>query len=1175
MRHSKSDKRGRGSSQRALAGNRQSSRAPADQEEKRRGSEGEEETHSNRADQTSGDSFLCAISRSRSRVPKQIDGWGRYRDLELIGQGATSRVYRAYDPKLERLVALKLLVGDDLAQTQSLREARSQARLEHEYVCKVYDADTVGDEPYIAMQLVEGESLEKAHKNLSREEIVRVISDIALAVHAAHGQDLIHRDIKPKNIMIEERREGRWHPYILDFGLARQVDAGEHSTTGMVAGTPPFMSPEQAQGLSTIDWRTDIYSLGCTLYTLLTGKNQFTGCNGVELLLKIAGEDIPDRPRQIDPTLPVDLEAIILQCMEKEPRRRYSSARALAKDLRRFLAGRPIAARRHHLGYRLFKTIRRQRIATAAVLVTILTLGGAVASSVHSQLRAREQTEAAKRLGQEVEEMEQTMRFAAMLPLHDTQPEQQLVRQRMLQIEESLQGQGLDHELADYALGCGYLALGDNEAAYRHLERAWKGGYRSSELEHALGCAMGALYQAALADTRFFNQELRQARIAELGKRYKRPALAHLRAGASTGHPTTIYVNGLIALYEERYDDALDAASTAYAELPWLYEAKRLEGDVYYMMSSQAHQYGQYDAALAACLQAGECYAAALSIAGSDGELYLAEAWRLVLLMTLHSQRGKTPTDDLQRALTACNNALLVSPDWSEAFGARALTYLAQAEHQSLHGLDPIRALESAALDAALAVEHAPQDPEWRLLHGRARSLLAEHLHGQGADPTSALQAATASFDQAIRLDDLYADAHANRGVAQWALARYQMEHGSDPVPTLEQASSSLRRATELSTETAALAINLGNIYRTRAVFAMRRGNDPEPWLEQTETSYRQAIKLNPEDTRAHNNLGNVLQLKAESAIASGRDPAQLLSAAIASYRASMALDPNLLGPYNNLAIVLQTRGQHEMTNGIDPSATFAQALVTLDSLLQRAPGLLPALYNRGLVLAGRGRYKLMIGDNPGPDLDAAVGCLQNALTADPGDPETMALLAGTHLAMAEHAQTRGDPAGASLAAAERLLRQASTIDPDLCDIHLLTGQAAILLARNKRGEQQRLAAIEQARSALAQTALCDPSLATAHLELARADYWHAHWSTPSSQERAAACSSGIDAAGRALDLNPGMAEALALRGTLKLMLAGSAADSDADRLSSEGAADLRKAISRNSFLSHRWGSSQ
>jgi serine/threonine-protein kinase len=1158
-----------------MSGNRQGPPTSRDQDDREPKSAGQQEP--TRAESTGSDSFFCAISRGRSRVPKQIADWGRYRELELIGQGATSRVYRAYDPKLERLVALKLLVGDDLAQTLSLREARSQAKLEHEYVCKVYDADTVDGEPYIAMQLVDGESLEKAHKQLRREEIVRIISDIALAVHAAHGRNLIHRDIKPKNIMIEKRREGKWHPYILDFGLARQVDAGDNSTTGMVAGTPPFMSPEQAQGLKTIDWRTDIYSLGCTLYTLLTGRHQFAGCNGVELLLKIAeAKEEPERPRQIDPTLPVDLEAIILQCMEKEPKRRYSSARALAKDLRRFLTGRPIAARKHHLGYRLVKTMRRQRIASAAVLVTVLALGGAVASSVHSQLRARAQTEAAKRLGQEIEEMEQTMRFAAMLPLHDTRPEQQLVRQRMLQIEESLKGQGgLDRELADYALGCGHLALGDNEAAYRHLELAWKGGYRSPELEHTLGCAMGALYQAALADTRFFNQELRQARVAELEKRYKQPALAHLRAGASAEDPTTIYVNGLIALYEERYDDALEAARTAYAELPWLYEAKRLEGDVYYMMASQAHQNGRYDAAMAACQRAGKSYAAALSIAGSDGELYLTEAWRLVLLMTLRSQRGESPSDELRLALTACNNALLVSPDWSDAFGARALTYLAQAEHQSLHGLDPNQALESAARDAALAVEHAAKDPEWRLLHGRACSLLAEHLHRQGADPTLVLQQAIDSFDQAIRIDDLYADAHANRGVAQWALARYQMEHGSDPVPTLEQASSSLRRATELSSETAALANNLGNICRTRAVFAMRRGNDPAPWLEQAEASYRQAVKLNREDSRAYNNLGNVLQLKAENAIAGGRDPEQLLNAAIASYRASLALDPNLLGPYNNLAIVLQTRGQHQMATGIDPSVSFAQALSALDSLLIKAPGLLPALYNRGLVLAGRGRYKLMIGANPGPDLEAAVDCLQTALATDASDLEIIALLASTHLAVAEHALTRGRPAGVSLAAAEQLLSQATALDPDLCDIYLLGGQVAILLARQEHVKEQRLAAIAQARSALAQATSCDPRLAPAHLELARVDYWHARWSAPASQERAAACSSGIAAAGQALKLNPCLAEALALRGTLKLMQAGSAAGSDAKRLSSEGAGDLREAISRNSFLSHRWGRAQ
>jgi serine/threonine-protein kinase len=1114
-------------------------------------------------------SFFSSFSGRRSG-PGKIAVWGRYRDLELIGQGATSRVYRAHDPKLQRKVALKLLQGDDPDQVERfLKEARAQCRFDHEFVCKVYDVDTVDGQPYIAMQYVEGMSLDQARDQLSREEIVRIISDVALAVHEAHGAGIIHRDLKPKNIMVEPAvQDGRWHPWVLDFGLARKVDASEHSTTGMVTGTPAYMSPEQAQGLSELDGRTDIYSLGCTLYRLLTGRTQFDGCRGVDMLVSIVKEE-PERPRQIEPSLPNDLEAIILQCMEKEPDRRYESARALAKDLRRFLTGLPIAARRHHLGYRLLKLMRRHRSLGAALMVAVLAVVLAIGSVVRARNRTRVRTEAAKRLGQEIEEMAQTMRFAAMLPLHDTRPEQELVEQRMRAIEQEVAARGeLDPELADYALGCGYLALGEIEAAYRHLDRAWQGGYRAPELEHALGRAMGNLYQAALADTRFHDPELRQARISELAHRYKEPALAHLRAGAAVKQPTAVYINGLIALYEDRYDDALQAARRAFAEVPWFYEARHLEGAIHVRLGMNAQERGRHEQALAAYLEAGECYAEAISIADSDATLYLSEARRLVRMMTLRADRGESPESELQQVLGACDKALLVSPGWADAYGVRVLAHLAQAEFQGRHGHDPSQALAAATADAEAAVADAAQNPELYLLLGWAQRILARHQQHQGRDPSAALQAAINGYDQALQLDELYADAHANRAVAQWALAQYQMEHGIDPAPALAEASRSLQRAAELSPETALLHNNLGNISHSHALHAMNRGHDPGPFLAQAEASYRQAVALNPDNGRTHSNLGNVLRLQGELAVAAGNDPSGYLDDAIAGYRAALAINPNLLGPYNNLALALQTRASYEMGHGIDPLPSCAEALQALDSVLERAPQLVPVLYNQGLVLATRSRFLAMIGRDPSPDLEAAITSLRAALAIDSGDPETMVLLASAHLIAAEHGLERRQPASASLAAAEQLLHEAQAIDASRCDIHQARGRLELIRARR----QQRPADLGPARTAFEQARQCNPGQAAIHLELARIDHMRVLWSLPASPERATVCRRGIAAADQALGLNPSLAEAMALRGALRLQLAETAGSSERRSLREQGTADLEAAIATNSFLGHRWG---
>jgi serine/threonine protein kinase len=217
---------------------------------------------------------LPAVSESDSSFP--VEHWDRYEFQKLLGQGGMGAVYKALDKRLGRTVALKFIRGSDEQMTQRfMQEARAQSRLDHTGICHVFEVGEVEGKAYIAMQFVDGESLDKAQPGMSLTQKVQVMRDVCLAMHHAHEKGVIHRDLKPSNIMVEKRPDGSLVPVVMDFGLAREAGEGHGLTeSGAVMGTPAFMSPEQARGEARhLDRRSDVYSLGATLFDVLTATS--------------------------------------------------------------------------------------------------------------------------------------------------------------------------------------------------------------------------------------------------------------------------------------------------------------------------------------------------------------------------------------------------------------------------------------------------------------------------------------------------------------------------------------------------------------------------------------------------------------------------------------------------------------------------------------------------------------------------------------------------------------------------------------------------------------------------------------------------------------------------------------------------------------------------------------
>jgi tetratricopeptide (TPR) repeat protein len=315
-------------------------------------------------------------------------GSERFRLGPLLGSGGMGKVYRAHDLALHRPVALKFLRSSEpRLRERFLREARSQARVDHPHVCKVYEVGEIDGIPYIAMQLIEGRTLHEERPLLSQREKVEVARAVALGIHEAHLRGLVHRDLKPANILVGRDSDGRPHPYVTDFGLAHDQDGPGDTLAGAILGTPQYMAPEQARGEhDRLGARTDVYALGALLYELLAGEPPLSGATTLTTLYKLANEQPRELRRRV-PEVGAALSAVVMRCLEKRAERRYPTAKALADDLGAVLAGQPITQRAAAPLERFGRLLRRAPALPAALGAALAT--GAVALLVSQQRPAQ------------------------------------------------------------------------------------------------------------------------------------------------------------------------------------------------------------------------------------------------------------------------------------------------------------------------------------------------------------------------------------------------------------------------------------------------------------------------------------------------------------------------------------------------------------------------------------------------------------------------------------------------------------------------------------------------------------------------------------------------------------------------------------------------------------------
>ncbi|MGZ4811721.1 MAG: tetratricopeptide repeat protein [Terriglobales bacterium] len=348
-----------------------------------------------------GDPTLSSVDATRSsaavrRTPGLPEGIGSYRILRLIAQGGMGAVYEAEQEKPHRIVALKVIkpgYADEEMTRRFEQESQALGRLQHPGIAQIYEAGSAetafGTQPFFAMELVEGESLltyAREHK-LKTRQCLELMARICDAVHHAHQRGLIHRDLKPGNILVDASGQ----PKILDFGIARITDSDQQATRqtdiGQLVGTLPYMSPEQVMADPfEIDIRTDVYSLGVILYELLAGRLPYSiDRKTLPEAVQVIREQEATRLSSLSRGYRGDIETIVSKALEKEKGRRYASAFGMAADIRRYLNDEPITARPASTLYQVRKFARRNRGLVAAVAVVFVVLvAGIIASSLES-----------------------------------------------------------------------------------------------------------------------------------------------------------------------------------------------------------------------------------------------------------------------------------------------------------------------------------------------------------------------------------------------------------------------------------------------------------------------------------------------------------------------------------------------------------------------------------------------------------------------------------------------------------------------------------------------------------------------------------------------------------------------------------------------------------------------
>lgn len=804
----------------------------------------------------------------------------RFRDVKLLGAGGMGKVFAAFDTLLERPVAIKILRARGGGLAGVLAEARAQARVEHEGVCPIYDVVEEGDQGFVVMRLIPGKSLDAYVGKLSPREVAAIGAQVARALHAAHQHGLVHGDVKPGNILLEQTEKGI-RASVVDFGLSSE--AGKE----FLGGTPGYLAPEVAAS-GPKDGRVDIFGLGASLYHLVAGEPPQSANSLLELVQSFQ-KNTWSPPPMPNPPFPPDLAWILRRALAPAPEDRYPTAEAFAEDLERFLRGEPVAAHPRTVAYLVWGAWVRHRhwLGLALVGGLALTVLGLAARVI---FRQRQQAELASKLQVELLSLEERFRSALTRPKHDITAERRQLRRELERAGEQAAQAGLAQESLLLLLGRAHLALGLPERAVAFLEQAAQKPRAPPMVNLLLGTAL--LYLLQEEQARVAQLPAGEARRAQEKALQKRQERVRFLCNAP-GKFTDKLAQARLAFLDRRWQEAVDLALASRGETPWVYEPELLAGEALLGWARELFNRGGYEEAEGLLQRAQEHFLRASEQAPSHPQALLGFAQALFEQANCAEETGGGPEQFWRRAMEVAQEVVQVDGENSAALHLVAMAHLRLGLFALRQGLRATAQEElTALLHKAEELEQREPKRSWGpTLAGVAYRLLAE-LAVPVEEHEKLLEQAKTNLEEALAREPNDLLAANNLGLLYFFQGLFLWTQGLWPGQSVARAEELFRELAETFPSTMVL-INFSAATLVEAHAALFANRDPRLVLTPGENALAKALEINPADNVALNNQALACLELAQYAIHQGHAAEDLLQKGHELFEKVVQINPN------------------------------------------------------------------------------------------------------------------------------------------------------------------------------------------------------------------------------------------------------------------------------------------